>query len=1228
MRYVPFVLLLAVAAPAVAAPTKSGPVAVAPDGHVFVVNPDQDTVARLEFDAMAHGTRTHEAAVGTNPSVKQYPRTLALAGSFVFTANQASDSVSRLAQADLGGLEVTAPGDLPVGCAPYGVSATPAGDRIVVSCQGTSDVFILTTELAVVGHLRLPWPTARAIAVSDAGKAYVTHFLTQVPNDVAHVSVVDVAGASLVGVFGIQPDTATCETQNSGQGPLNLVSAIALTPPSAPAEVANQLWVGGEQENNLNKGLFERSVTLGKDPEAAMFPFTFTPFPVNRGQSRDVFKASFHDIIRSGIYKLNADDGTQIGKIDIDEGTQASDIAFSSDGTAAYVVDLGFNSYHVLNTVRGQRANDVTTLFAPPSKFGPGGAQGPSTSCVPEALTSVTSEVPFRMAPQAQITVIDGIDPVRFDGVSYQSVATGLDFDVATFHASGTSQMVPRADGIGTGPMGVAVSPDGGTVYVANYLSRNVVPAAAAFPPGSDGKPANFRCCSSIGSAIDPAPRYACTNTACGTTSDCAAASGFCNHPGGATCRRDSDCAADQQPCVLNSQCQPLLLGDAVSSIGGADHLPAALLDGKILFSTAARDSSVPNNVGLGSAAPLYNDAKLECANAPGTKCRVKGAQCAACANDASHLCTSDADCPGSTCVRPVPDQPATCTNAPLTFCTRDADCGSGQCLTACRVSKALPGEIVSTSHDASYVTCETCHADFGGQDGRVWDFSQLGVSIRNTMDLRGRSGFAPGHCDNAPATQCFFDAACGDGHFCKADDANIPPNVQGADRQRWFNPMMTIHWNGDRDEVEDFEHTFRSLQGAGDCDAAEHAVNTCMGGLVQRSVFTSMDPVDVNADEGAPNRNLRGVVDPNMIVGIRLTHMADFVYSLTDFVRNPNPRDEAAERGRKIFNDPQTKCVTCHSGGPAGKEFFTDKRPLRQGFDTSKPGGQDANNPFFRHDVGTANFFDKTDPNAIASANQSFQNTVLPIPGPRGSLSEYITPTLVDVWNTAPFLHDGTAATLLDVVRACDNTVDNCFRAGRGRNVSVGQGGQHGVTEMLTPQQMNDLVAFMKSAGTDTAVAEQAVLQAGTLSMSRAVVVFPKVPKSKKKARKRTGSFTVQGIIAAVPGAADPSHDPVTFTIATPGGEQMVLLSTALEMRGSKKRASGRSADHHVRVKLVQSSAGYRFTATGKHVDLVDLDTGNPDLTAAFEIGGATFAHNRNLAGKKNVLKLPRRRA
>src|SRR5262249_5928538 len=216
----------------------------------------------------------------------------------------------------------------------------------------------------------------------------------------------------------------------------------------------------------------------------------------------------------------------------------------------------------------------------------------------------------------------------------------------------GASVMKAVPDGVGTAPFGVRLSPDGATVYVANYLARNVLPAASAAPLDAAGNPSNFRC------AAQPA-------LTCGRNNDCPAGVGFCNHPGGAACTSDADCGASP-PCIRAQDCVPLLLGQPVSTITGgimADPLHAGLLDGKILFNTAARDASVHNGVGLGAAAPLFNNADL---------------------------------------------------------------------------TGKMPGSVVSTSHDASYVTCTTCHADFGGQDGRTWDFSQFGASLRNTMDLRG----------------------------------------------------------------------------------------------------------------------------------------------------------------------------------------------------------------------------------------------------------------------------------------------------------------------------------------------------------------------------------------------------------------------------------------------------------------------------------------------------------
>src|SRR5207244_11252515 len=180
------------------------------------------------------------------------------------------------------------------GSAPSAVALPPAGARVLVTCQGTSELVILDSELASPVRVRLPWPKARDLAVASAGgTAYVSHYLSEEPDNHAHVSVVDLTNPSVARVFAVAPDTTTCETQNSGQGPLNLVSAIVLVPDGAPAEVANQLWIGGTQENNLSKGLFKRSGFFARLPGGGLCPWaTFRPFPTC-GVNRAVYTTSF-----------------------------------------------------------------------------------------------------------------------------------------------------------------------------------------------------------------------------------------------------------------------------------------------------------------------------------------------------------------------------------------------------------------------------------------------------------------------------------------------------------------------------------------------------------------------------------------------------------------------------------------------------------------------------------------------------------------------------------------------------------------------------------------------------------------------------------------------------------------------------------------------------------------------------------------------------------------------
>ncbi len=102
-----------------------------------------------------------------------------------------------------------------------------------------------------------------------------------------------------------------------------------------------------------------------------------------------------------------------------------------------------------------------------------------------------------------------------------------------------------------------------------------------------------------------------------------------------------------------------------------------------------------------------------------------------------------------------------------------------------------------------------------------------------------------------------------------------------------------------------------------------------------------------------------------------------------------------AAARGRGIFNSSETRCAQCHREG-----LFTD---------------------LHSHDVGTAGPYDqKTD--------------------------VFDTPTLFELWRTGPYLHDGSAATIAEVL------------------VQRNQGDRHGKTSHLTPKQIEDLVAYILS--------------------------------------------------------------------------------------------------------------------------------------------------------------------
>lgn len=234
------------------------------------------------------------------------------------------------------------------------------------------------------------------------------------------------------------------------------------------------------------------------------------------------------------------------------------------------------------------------------------------------------------------------------------------------------------------------------------------------------------------------------------------------------------------------------------------------------------------------------------------------------------------------------------------------------------------------------YLACAHCHLD-GDGDGRVWDFGDRGEGLRNTISLLGRAG--------------------GDG---------------------------PLHWSGNFDEVQDFEHDIRgAFAGAGlMADDDFHAAGR-------------------DTPLGAPKAGVSADLDA----------LAAYVASLDEHLPSPHrggpgETPPAAARGRAIFESAEAGCTTCHAG-----PRFTDSA-----FDA--PGAPRL------HDVGTLR----------ATSGERLG----------GPLSGIDTPTLRGLWHSAPYLHDGSAATLRAVLVE-RNTQD-----------------RHGATSHLSDADVDDLIAYL----------------------------------------------------------------------------------------------------------------------------------------------------------------------
>lgn len=144
--------------------------------------------------------------------------------------------------------------------------------------------------------------------------------------------------------------------------------------------------------------------------------------------------------------------------------------------------------------------------------------------------------------------------------------------------------------------------------------------------------------------------------------------------------------------------------------------------------------------------------------------------------------------------------------------------------------------------------------------------------------------------------------------------------------------------------------------------------------------------------------KTLQGEMGGRGLAPAQLDDLAAFVNSIR-LPANPNakpdsPSAASAQRGQVVFASARTQCAACHT-----PPLYTDRK---------------------LHDVGTG-----------AGPDEKV--------GP-----QFDTPSLRGLFATAPHLHDGSAATLKEVLK--------------GKN----PGDRHGVTSHLTAEELDDLAAFL----------------------------------------------------------------------------------------------------------------------------------------------------------------------
>jgi YVTN family beta-propeller protein len=208
------------------------------------------------------------------------------------------------------------------------------------------------------------------------------------------------------------------------------------------------------------------------------------------------------------------------------------------------------------------------------------------------------------------------------------------------------------------------------------------------------------------------------------------------------------------------------------------------------------------------------------------------------------------------------------------------------------------------------------------------------------------------------------------------------------------------LHWSANFDEVQDFEHDVRDAFGG--------------TGFIPDAVFHAGGH---DKTLGAPKAGLSPELDD----------LAAYVSSLTEAHASPyreadGSRTAAARAGEAVFMGAEAGCARCHI-----PPLYTDSRLTSPGAlpKAEMPGDVVTAEGFLLHDVGTLK------------------------PGSGMRLGDTLrgldTPSLLGAWEKNAYLHDGSAASLMEVITTA-NPQD-----------------RHGRTSRLSATEKAQLVAFLE---------------------------------------------------------------------------------------------------------------------------------------------------------------------